>query len=564
MTLLTIIIFFIENDCMHRSWEHNAFSSRCLAVLLISWNSEQSVTTFDPKIAASTQCPLAMIALNDVACERINVFASSSDHITSHCETKSLKVTVLPSPQLGTPYSGEQAAESMWGALIALSRFSGFGLTLDLLWLPGLSCVCVCRKQKLKWALSSLSLSRLPRESRVIEALGASWTEGWKAKQRGPTKRDFCVVVVCGGGLTIYCPILNDHRDCCARLYKDDVCKSVVLAGIRKNTWLEDHKTKFPVCRFDSLFKVWRKRTNKQAQMNSIRFYCSVNFWCFTVQSTLTLSHPQLVALYGVDARIYLLSCLLEEVDFREVKTANQIKELPKVKTIFCCCVDWCITSFFSFSSQLAILVQEVAHAQTSPNFAASLCQALEGSIGRDGRAGRTNKVLEDSFFPNLARACRLTLQQQVDLALSSVASEVPTVGAAGVRFMKIKCPEVIDMVSKSSSGDQAVTPETLVRLIDTLSTHPELSVGAEEWLSALRRNFTANSCGLTMLPVLMSGDAALAMNMAPQLEELSGAGEENVALFVRDLGYAASTSTQGQCPTLQSNAFVYQKQCSR
>ena len=79
----------------------------------------------------------------------------------------------------------------------------------------------------------------------------------------------------------------------------------------------------------------------------------------------------QLVALYGQDALVYLLACLIEETDFASKAVAGpQAKDLPKV----------------------ALLHLEVAAAARRPNFAVVVCLALEGASRTDAR-GRASSA---------------------------------------------------------------------------------------------------------------------------------------------------------------------------
>jgi CCR4-NOT transcription complex subunit 1 len=59
----------------------------------------------------------------------------------------------------------------------------------------------------------------------------------------------------------------------------------------------------------------------------------------------------QLVGLYGEDARIFLLSCLVKEIDFRDAR--GQQKDALKIQ----------------------LLAHEVAQASSRPNFTTFLCE---------------------------------------------------------------------------------------------------------------------------------------------------------------------------------------------
>lgn len=79
-------------------------------------------------------------------------------------------------------------------------------------------------------------------------------------------------------------------------------------------------------------------------------------FHCVLDQHTLTslfssLSHPQLVGLYGEDARIFLLNCLVKDIDFRDDR--NQTRDALKIQ----------------------LLAHEIAQASSRPNFTTFLCE---------------------------------------------------------------------------------------------------------------------------------------------------------------------------------------------
>jgi hypothetical protein len=98
----------------------------------------------------------------------------------------------------------------------------------------------------------------------------------------------------------------------------------------------------------------------------------------------------QLVALYGLDAQVFLLSCLIDETDFSAkavLAGPSGAKDLPKV----------------------ALLHGEMAAALKQPGFALLVCAALEGA-GRahDGRSQRhpaPAKVTEVTCHAQQARS---------------------------------------------------------------------------------------------------------------------------------------------------------------
>ncbi|CAN0437215.1 unnamed protein product, partial [Hapterophycus canaliculatus] len=76
----------------------------------------------------------------------------------------------------------------------------------------------------------------------------------------------------------------------------------------------------------------------------------------------------QLIELYGEDARLFLLQCLVEETGFKEQRahTHHGNKDAQKIQ----------------------LLQHELAQAADKPNFVSAICRALEGSPSSSGGAG--------------------------------------------------------------------------------------------------------------------------------------------------------------------------------
>lgn len=63
------------------------------------------------------------------------------------------------------------------------------------------------------------------------------------------------------------------------------------------------------------------------------------------------MDRSQLVGLYGEDARIFLLNCLVKDIDFRDAR--NQTRDALKIQ----------------------LLAHEIAQASSRPNFTTFICE---------------------------------------------------------------------------------------------------------------------------------------------------------------------------------------------
>lgn len=103
--------------------------------------------------------------------------------------------------------------------------------------------------------------------------------------------------------------------------------------------------------------------------------------------------------LYGQDAYIYLISCLVEQIDFRDSKGAkDQLK--------------------------IQLLKEEIGTLTKQPNFASVICQAFEGI-----------DTLHEEFIVHFSKCLKLTLSQEILLALGLASSAAPNIQAEGTLF---------------------------------------------------------------------------------------------------------------------------------
>lgn len=133
----------------------------------------------------------------------------------------------------------------------------------------------------------------------------------------------------------------------------------------------------------------------------------------------------QLVGLYGEDARIFLLNCLVKDIDFRDPR--GQQKDALKIQ----------------------LLTHEIAQASSKPNFTTFICEAIEGSATDLKRGGNTARVVTEEYLTNFCKALKLSVPQQVTIGLSFAQGENPESAREAVKFLKYKIPEISTCGSK-------------------------------------------------------------------------------------------------------------------
>ena len=102
------------------------------------------------------------------------------------------------------------------------------------------------------------------------------------------------------------------------------------------------------------------------------------------------------MSLYGQDAYVYLICCLVDQIDFRDVKgPKDQLK--------------------------MQLLKEEMGHLSKQPNFASVICQAFEGVDS-----------LQDDFISHFSKCLKLALPQEILLALGLASSADPSVQVEG------------------------------------------------------------------------------------------------------------------------------------
>ncbi|TMW60361.1 hypothetical protein Poli38472_000403 [Pythium oligandrum] len=150
----------------------------------------------------------------------------------------------------------------------------------------------------------------------------------------------------------------------------------------------------------------------------------------------------QLVGLYGEDARIFLLNCLVKDIDFRDART--QQKDALKIQ----------------------LLTHEIAQASSKPNFTTLICEAIEGSANEAKRTATGRTVTED-YLTNFCKALKLSVPQQVTIGLSFAQGESKESASEAIKFLKTKIPEISTCGSK-------LPPDVLHSLVFVLRMNDE------------------------------------------------------------------------------------------
>jgi CCR4-NOT transcription complex subunit 1 len=123
-----------------------------------------------------------------------------------------------------------------------------------------------------------------------------------------------------------------------------------------------------------------------------------------------------LVKMYGFDAQLHLLRCLVEEIDFRDQKSQKD-------------------------QARVQLFIQEIQRLQDAPNFPSLLCQAIE-------RVGN----IHDDFLSSFVKTTKLPLAQQIALGVGLVQTGDEVLQAEGLKFMKSKVSDFCQSQQKTLS----------------------------------------------------------------------------------------------------------------
>jgi len=229
----------------------------------------------------------------------------------------------------------------------------------------------------------------------------------------------------------------------------------------------------------------------------------------------------QLVDLYGHDARIFLLSCLIEETDFKENK--NQ-KDAQKI----------------------LLLAHELGQAVQEPNFASIICQAfsvLSRSGGRWGGIG--GGPLKENLI-GMLKVVRLGGPHQVAVlvALASPENDSRPLMQVALELLKVKVGELL-----SGAGD-SLPSHILHSLVYLIRENQEFEAGGSSLLQLLKESHHSQFQDCALMALNVGPRRALnysntrpnnAGDLQAILADLEGTG--TLSGYLRDCGYGCTSS---------------------
>nr|CCA26834.1 hypothetical protein ALNC14_129780 [Albugo laibachii Nc14] len=162
----------------------------------------------------------------------------------------------------------------------------------------------------------------------------------------------------------------------------------------------------------------------------------------------------QLVDLYGDDARIFLLNCLVKGIDFRDNKASHHKDSL-----------------------KIQLLAHEIAQASSRSNFTTFLCEALEGLAhgkSANGIGSNLKQSITEDWLINVCKLLKLNVPQQVSIALAVLQGNSQEGGAAALQFLRNTIHELANCGAK-------LPPDVLHSLISLLRTHVAFQENTED-----------------------------------------------------------------------------------
>ena len=207
----------------------------------------------------------------------------------------------------------------------------------------------------------------------------------------------------------------------------------------------------------------------------------------------------QLVELYGHDARLYLLRCLVDHIDFRDQKSG---KDALKV----------------------GLLNQELAKVSGRQNFVSIVCQALE------------QVSITEDFLQVFVKMVKLSLPHQVALALALAHSLDKAVQEEAGKFLK----------SKLDTNSFNVLPKEMQHdLLYFLQTRDGFVRQRNAMLQYLNAAFPEDEAPAVLNPLMFAEAAGMAcfrrpfadtVETASQLQNLGIASQMPTACSAADL----------------------------
>eukprot|EP01113_Clastostelium_recurvatum_P016806 TRINITY_DN1971_c0_g1_i2.p1 TRINITY_DN1971_c0_g1~~TRINITY_DN1971_c0_g1_i2.p1 ORF type:complete len:2308 (-),score=670.74 TRINITY_DN1971_c0_g1_i2:313-7236(-) len=182
------------------------------------------------------------------------------------------------------------------------------------------------------------------------------------------------------------------------------------------------------------------------------------------------------VTLHGHDAHLYFLRCLVSQIDIRDSKSQHKDHK---------------------DSLKIQLLREEIAQLSKQPHFASLICQALEGLFVTPPSSSSSSSSASqpEDLLTQLVRLLKLSLSQEIFVALGVAHSVDPLVQHEGIKFLRTKLPEL------TQSNTVRALPENLLHeLLYCLRTHEGFARQRAQVLKTLTKLFpSANS--LVLLP---------------------------------------------------------------
>ncbi|TDH65786.1 hypothetical protein CCR75_009587 [Bremia lactucae] len=227
----------------------------------------------------------------------------------------------------------------------------------------------------------------------------------------------------------------------------------------------------------------------------------------------------QLVELYGEDARIFLLNCLVQGVDFRD--TRGQ-KDALKIQ----------------------LLTHEVAQASSRPNFTTFICEAIEGSSPYSSPISECH--VTENFLNIFSKTLKLSLPQQVTVGLAFAQGNNFERSAQAIQFLRAKIPEI-------SLCDTKFPPDVLHSLVFVLRMKKEFHddvTEAELLLASVSSPHLTEMGSLEMAPLTIGNLQHVDCEPVTEPDMLSKliADVSTSCVFyelMEDVGYSCTASSQ-------------------
>jgi CCR4-NOT transcription complex subunit 1 len=202
-----------------------------------------------------------------------------------------------------------------------------------------------------------------------------------------------------------------------------------------------------------------------------------------------------LVRLYGYDAQLHLLRCLVEEIDFRDQKSQKD-------------------------QARAQLFTAEIQRLQDAPNFPSLLCQAIE-------RAGS----VQDDFLSHFVKTTKLPLAHQIALAVGLVQAGDVTLQSEGLKFMKAKVSDFCQ------SNQRSLHESTLHSVWFLMRKHEGFSKQLQSFTKSVKQFYPELYDSPLVAPF---NETTLTMdskrNLSSEVRALTGAAAGGNAMAITDV----------------------------